>query len=98
MHVCRSGLLLLVAACFGTHGDPVTVASLPPAPPPPLPCIRPAEDAPAAIRAAAVDGTRISFCVGEAADQCFAFDVAAGKLDTRPAPPVPAASTAARIS
>lgn len=98
MHVCRSGLLLLVAACFGTRGDPVTVASLPPPPPPPLPCIRPAEDAPAAIRATAVDGERVSFCVGEAADQCFAFDATTGKLDTLAAPPAPAASTAARVS
>ncbi|HET9621853.1 MAG TPA: hypothetical protein VFP84_10820 [Kofleriaceae bacterium] len=76
----------------------MTVASLPPPPPPPLPCIRPAEDAPAAIRAATAEGTRVAFCVGEAADQCFAIDVATGKLDMLHAPPAPAAARAARVS
>jgi hypothetical protein len=81
-----TGLLLPLAACFGA-GEPVTVASVPPPPPPPLPCIQPAEDAPAAIRAASAAGQRLTFCVGAATDQCFAFDLPTGKLDQLREPP-----------
>ncbi|HEX4420304.1 MAG TPA: hypothetical protein VH165_20450 [Kofleriaceae bacterium] len=98
MRACWAGLVLTVAACFGRAGAPVTVASVPPPPPPPLPCIRPADDAPAAIRTASADGQRVTFCVGDAADQCFAFDVATGVLDTLPEPPAPSPSTAARVT
>lgn len=90
--------LLLLAGCFWRASSPVTVASVPPAPPPPLPCVRPPDDAPAGIRAASVDGQRVTYCVGDGTDQCFAFDVTTGKLETRPGPRDPDPSSAARAT
>jgi hypothetical protein len=98
MRPCWTGLLLTLAACFGSAGEPVTVASVPPAPPPPLPCIRPAEDVPAAVHAASADGQRLTFCVGAATDQCFAFDLPTGKLDQLREPPKPDPAPGARVT
>src|SRR5689334_13399497 len=93
------GLVLTFAACAGNGGPPtVTVASVPPPPPPPLPCIQLPEDASAAIRDASADGQRLMFCVGAAADQCFAFDVATGKLDHLPELPKPGPDARARVT
>jgi len=93
------GLVLAFAACAGNGGHAtVTVASVPPSPPPPLPCVHVPEDAPAAIRDALADGQRLTFCVGAAADQCFAFDVATGKLDHISEPPKPGPDPRARVT
>ena len=98
MRLCRSGLVLAFAACAGNGNPPtVTVASVPPPPPPPLPCIQPPDDA-AAIRDASVDGQRLAFCVGAAADQCFAFDLPTGKLEHLDEPPKPSPDPRARVT
>jgi len=98
MRPCRSGLVLAFAACAGNGSQTVTVASVPPSPPPPLPCIQPPDDAAAAIRDASSDGRRLLFCVGTAADQCFALDLATGKLDHLREPPKPGPDARARVT
>ena len=90
--------LVCLAGCFWRSGAPVTVDSVPPGPPPPLPCIRPPDDAFAGIRAATVDGLKLSYCVGDGSAQCFAFDVGTGKLETLAAPPAPSPSPAAHAT
>jgi hypothetical protein len=97
MRVCWTAVLLPLAACFGSS-QPVTVPIIPPAPPAPLPCIKPADDAPAAIHHAVTDGQKVSFCVGDSTDQCFALDVGTGKLEVLSAPPKPPEPVAARVS
>jgi hypothetical protein len=98
MRPCWSGLVLAFAACAGNGGQTVRVASVPPAPPPALTCIRPPDDAAAAIREASTDGQRLLFCVGTAADQCFAFELATGKLDHLGTPPKPGPDARARVT
>ncbi|HEY0193464.1 MAG TPA: hypothetical protein VGC42_20245, partial [Kofleriaceae bacterium] len=95
------GLVCLAASlagCLWHKATPVTVDSVPPAPPPPLPCIKAPEDAPAGIRAASVDGQRVSYCVGDGNAQCFGFDVATGVLQVLAAPPAPGPSSAAHVT
>lgn len=96
MRLGRLGLVLAYAACGGQ--PTVRVASVPPSPPPPLPCIQLPEEDAAAIRDAAAEGQRLVFCVGAASDQCFAFDLATGKFDHVPEPPKPTPDTRARVT
>jgi len=99
MWLCRIGPVLALVACIAKGEQrAVTVATLPPPPPPPLPCIQPPEDTAAAIRDASADGQRLTFCVGIAADQCFAFDVTTGALEQLHEPPPPAPPAGARVT
>ena len=96
MRLGRIGLVFTFAACAGRGGQTVKIASAPP--PPPLPCIQPPEDTAAAIHEASADGQRLTFCVGPGTDQCFAFDIAAGKLDHLHEPPKPSREAGAHIT
>lgn len=87
-----------LAAC-GILGKPpppevVKVVPLPKQPPPP-PCIA-VPDA-GVISHAAGEGSRVRFCVGTGADQCFAIDLAMGTLERLRAPPAEATQTAAHV-
>ena len=97
MRLCGSGLVLAFAACAGHGGQTVTVASVPPSPPPPLPCIQPPDDA-AAIHDASADGQRLRYCVGTATDQCFVLDLPTGKLDHLGEPPKPGPDARAHVT
>jgi hypothetical protein len=92
---------LVVVACGGAAAPPPApvIVQAPPAPPPPPPCITPPEEL-AAITHASGGADRVSFCIGSAVDQCFALDLALGKLTKLGAPPQaqpPALTDAARV-
>jgi hypothetical protein len=83
------------AACGGKPPPPP--ASTAPVAPPPLPkCVHPPDEA-RAISHASGDPTRLQYCVGKAADQCFALDLATGAIDHLAAAPTDAAPTAAHV-
>jgi hypothetical protein len=72
-------------------------APAPPPPPPPLPkCIKPPDEARAITRATGDPG-RVQYCVGKAADQCFALDLASGALDHLTSAPPAAPESAAHV-
>jgi len=80
--------IAMLAACGGAAAPaPATVvatAAAPAAPPPS--CITPPEDV-ATITHASGGTDRVQYCIGTAVDQCFALDLATGKLTHLAAPP-----------
>ncbi|HUS31834.1 MAG TPA: hypothetical protein VMZ53_25210 [Kofleriaceae bacterium] len=84
-------LVATVAACGGGAAQepvkPIGIVPVPAVAPPPKPvCIRAPEDV-AAITHATADETHVSYCIGEAVDQCFKLDLETGKLDLLAEPP-----------
>jgi len=99
MRRLRIALILAFAACAGNDGEPAVAVAHPlPPPPPPPTCIRIPDDASAAIRDASADGQRLAFCVGEADDQCFSFDLSTRRLEHLREPPKPAPDLGARVT
>lgn len=90
----------VAAGCGGKSAPaaPVATAQPPPkvAPTPPA-CIAPLEDTTLPISHAAADGTRVKYCIGDTADQCFALDTETGAFEKLAAPPESAALANARI-
>ncbi len=66
------------------------------APPPPAPACITVPESEAPISHASADATRVQFCVGAAAEQCFTYDLAGKKLERLTTPP-PAAAAGARV-
>jgi hypothetical protein len=85
MRATRALVFAVLMGCGGAEPPPPVnpiainevqqVANEPPAPP----CIKQPEET-AAIRHADASGTRVSYCVGTAIDQCFSLDLARGTL------------------
>ena len=91
---------LVGAGCGATPkpAPPPAVNPPPPAPPPAPACIKPPEET-APITHASGDETHVQYCVGTVEGQCFALELATGKLvrlDAAPAAPAPA-SAAPRV-
>ena len=90
----------VAAACGGSAPPPpapVAAPTPPPPPAPPPPCIEPLEEETVAITHATVDGTRVQYCIGGNADQCFALDTASGAFAKLPEPPRQAALANAHV-
>jgi hypothetical protein len=86
------GLAATIDACGSKAPPPpkrVTEAPEPPPlpkPPPPPPCISvPDEDA--SITHAAAVGSRVAYCIGQGATECFALDLTTSTLDHLKGPP-----------
>src|SRR5688572_18272946 len=80
---------ITLAACGSKPPPPVVKVEAPPpkvAPAPPA-CIQPLEEETVAITHATVDGTRLHYCIGGNADQCFTLDTETGAFDKLAAPP-----------
>jgi hypothetical protein len=106
----RAGWAALVAIVVGCGGNkpppavkPIGIGKPVEAPPKPTEkrpaCIKPPEET-AAIAHADGDEKRLTYCVGTAVDQCFAMDLATGKLTNLPDQPkgqIPALDASARI-
>jgi len=91
----RLWVALTVAACGSKPPPAAQPIPTPPAPPTPPACVTPPDDV-AQIAHATVDGSRVAYCVGT--DQCFALDLATGKLERLATTPNPDPARGARAT
>ena len=103
IHMRRFALAAVLAGLAttscGAKPAPAPVVKAPPPKPPPVApaCIQPMDDAAVAITDASADGTRVKYCIGGNADQCFSLDTTSGAFDKLGERPKPETAGTARV-